>query len=233
MQDIKQLYDLQELDSKIDAVEQELDAVRARIGDDSRIATTMQRLKVVEARRADVATKRRAAERSASDLKEKLAKMDERLYSGVIKSAKEMMAAQEERDFTQRQAKETEEKLLEMMVQSEELDATYQKGGEVLERLQSARRSESSELHNEEARLARDLEQLLPQRDEAREDIEPRTLHLYDSLRKSRGGLAVSKVERGTCAACRVSLTTSEIQRVRGAPVPMQCGACKRILYIP
>jgi predicted nucleic acid-binding Zn-ribbon protein len=53
----------------------------------------------------------------------------------------------------------------------------------------------------------------------------------YNSMRKSKQGRAVSKVEQNSCQWCLAILTHSELQKVLASPVLQTCTNCGRILY--
>jgi uncharacterized protein len=53
----------------------------------------------------------------------------------------------------------------------------------------------------------------------------------YDSMRKTKQGRAVSKVEKNSCEWCLAILTYSELQKVLASPVLQTCTNCGRILY--
>ena len=60
--------------------------------------------------------------------------------------------------------------------------------------------------------------------------IDAETIDCYNRFRKQKG-LAVARVEQGTCRGCRISLSTAELQRVKGNKLIM-CSSCGRILFI-
>jgi len=70
--------------------------------------------------------------------------------------------------------------------------------------------------------------------------IDAKLLKRYDTMRRSKQGRAVSKIEtrsagsadeQNSCQWCRVILTTSELQRVRISAELQTCSNCGRILY--
>jgi predicted nucleic acid-binding Zn-ribbon protein len=57
-------------------------------------------------------------------------------------------------------------------------------------------------------------------------------LQRYEALRRTKGGLAVAKVVRGLCQACRMSLPTQLQQRVRNGRQTVLCSSCGRMLLL-
>ena len=53
----------------------------------------------------------------------------------------------------------------------------------------------------------------------------------YETMRRTKQGRAVSKVDQNSCQWCRVILTPSELQHVRISSELQTCTNCGRILY--
>ena len=233
MTELRQLYELQELDLQIDELTQTLADLESRLADDSILAEANRRVAVLENHADQLAARRRSIDRVIEDLQTRLGRTQERMYSGAIKSVKEMEAAEEERANTERGIAENEDRLLEVMVRAEEVDDTLAKGRLVVKRLEEQRSTDVAALTLKAEETRASLDDLTPRRDRTWDSISAPVLHRYESLRSSRGGTAIAKVERGMCSGCRVALSTSEQQRIRSAVNPMQCSSCHRILYLP
>ena len=61
-------------------------------------------------------------------------------------------------------------------------------------------------------------------------EVAPVELTRYEGLRRSKGGQAVAQVVRGLCQACRMSLPSQHLQRVRNGREMVLCNSCGRIL---
>ena len=233
MTELRRLYELQELDLQIDDLTKTLADLESRLVDDSVVAEAKRRVAVLENNAEQLASHRRSVDRAIEDLQTRLGRTQERMYSGSIKSVKEMEAAEEERASTERDIAENEDRLLEVMVKADEVDDTLTKGRQVVKRLEDQRSADVAVLTAKAEETRASLDDLTPRRDRTWDSISSPVLHLYESLRSSRGGTAIAKVERGMCSRCRVTLSTSEQQRIRSASDPMQCSSCHRILYLP
>ena len=62
-------------------------------------------------------------------------------------------------------------------------------------------------------------------------EIDPQAVEFYEKLREQKGQ-TVAKVEQGICRGCRISLSSSELQRARSGNL-VQCSSCGRILFLP
>ena len=229
---VRQLYELQELDWKIAGAEKSLTEVRVQLADDSVITSIKERHQQLEARLQETEQARRAAERTVSEIQDSLARIESRLFGGAITSARELTAAQEERDFKLGQLREEEDKLLEQMVEVEDVQSSHRDAAESLSKLEAERPSLEAKLRGSEESLTRELGELGRSRDGIVPTIPSDALSRYESLLKSKNGQAVAKVERGACQGCRLALTTMELQRARNARGLVRCSSCQRILYV-
>ena len=233
MTELQQLYELQELDIQIDELTETLADLESRLADDSVVAEAKRRIAVLEQHAEQMASRRRSIDRAIEDLQTRLGRTQERMYSGSIKSVKEMEAAEEERANTERDIAENEDSLLEVMVRADDVDETLAKGRQFVKRLEDQRSADVAGLTAKAEETRSSLDELTPRRDSTWDAISAPVLHRYETLRSSRGGAAIARVERGMCSGCRVTLSTSEQQRIRSASDPMQCSSCHRILYLP
>ena len=232
VQSVKQLYDLQELDLKLAAAEKSLADVRARLADDSALTSAGEMVDRLRTRADEVGSRRRAVERSMEELGERRQAVESKLYGGEITNPKGLSAAEEEREFMLSQLREVEDKLLELMVETDDIQLERGRAEETLERLQAERPVEEAGLLETEQRLTGELDSLGKSREKIAPSVSPDLLSLYDSLRKTKGGRAVARVERGMCQGCRISLPTMELQRARSAQRVTRCGSCQRIIYV-
>lgn len=233
MTELQRLYELQELDTQIDELTETLAELESQLADDSVVTEAKRRLAILENHAEQIAANRRSIDRAIEDLQARLARTQERMYSGSIKSVKEMEAAEEERATMERNIAENEDRLLEVMVKSDEVDDTLAKGRQVVKHLEDQRSAAVAALTAKAEETRASLDDLIPRRDSTWDAISTPILHRYETLRSSRGGTAIARVERGMCSGCRMTLSTSEQQRIRSATAPMQCSSCHRILYLP
>lgn len=229
---IKRLYDLQELDWKIQAHEKALAEVRARLADDSALTAARQRLQLAEARLSERMGHRRDLELAIQQLREKIEGVEQKLYEGSVTNPRELAALDEERAMLQRQLGEQEEKLLEAMVQAEEAQAAREQARELASRLEGERSALRQELQGQMETLEAELAALRRERSALTPQVPAQVLALYESLLKSRGGHAVARVERNLCQGCRITLPETDLRRARSGQVIVQCNSCRRILYV-
>lgn len=229
---IRQLYELQLVDSDIDVREKSLAEVQRQLADDSELVAVRNRISDLNDRLEEQASSRRPVELRIRDIEDRLKTVDARLYGGSITNQRELEAQQEQRHFLQEQHTAEEDQLLELMVASEEtqseLDAATSQAAEI----ETRRKQAQPELTASEETLSVELRELEAERTEVVALVNRSDLVLYDSLRKSKGGQAVARVERGMCQGCRLSLPSTELRRAKASNSPVRCGSCQRILFV-
>ena len=231
---IRRLHDLQEIDLSIAERDISLTEVRAKLADDSGIASMRQRIAKLEAKLEELGLKRRAAEGAIADLQENLKRIETRLYGGAVTNPRELEAAEEERAFRTSQQRDQEDVLLDIMVEADDAEALLSELRSELQQVEAARPQQVAELTRSETELVSELAALREERDRTAPEIPPDLYRMYESLRRSKNGHAIARVERGMCQGCRLSLSTMELQRARASRTGVvQCSSCRRILYVP
>jgi predicted nucleic acid-binding Zn-ribbon protein len=229
---IADLYALQEIDSRIDASQKQLDELRNREDEGEELRTARERLVELEARKAELDVEQRQASYDVEDIRTQVGGVESKLYSGSITSSKELRDLQRELEILQRRQREREEVLLGVMTGLEETNAGIAVTRSILAEGEAARERELAEAEVSAAAIERDLEELRGRRDGALRPIEQSALALYERLRRTRQGRAVARVERGACLGCRLVLPSNLFQRARSGATIVQCSSCERILYV-
>ena len=228
---VQQLYELQEVDLRTGEVERSLAKVLARLADRSQLSAAKAEAARLGKQLDDLSVKRRSVERTVGEITDSLSALDKRLYGGGITNAQQMAAAEEERTFTITRQGEAEDQLLELMVAMDDLEPLVETARDALSRLEDARPRQEAEWRDTETKLGDDLAALALEREEVLPLVAPNLIPMYESLRKSRGGVAVARVERNMCQGCRLALPTGDVQKARASQGTVLCSSCGRILY--
>lgn len=226
------LYDLQELDLKLDALVTNLHQIREQLADESQIKTARSTLEEVSGKLKELRIEGRGIELDVKELTERVNNLQSRLYSGVVKNPREVLAVEEELEFTTNEQKTKENLLLQNMVESEDKENDQATFELTLEKLEETRPAELQRLKTSSNQIEVDIVKVTKKRNEIVASVRFDLVALYDALRKSKEGRAVSKVERGMCTACRLTLSQSELQRAKIFDGAVQCGSCNRILVL-
>ncbi len=228
---VRQLYELQELDLHVVGLEKSLAELVAKLADKSLLNAARAKLERLEKRLDGLSAERRSVERTVSEVMDSLSALEKRLYGGGITNAQQMAAAEEERTFTISRQGEVEDQLLEFMVAIDDLEPLVDAAKQALSRLEEARPAQEVEWREASACLRDELAVMALEREEVLPLVAANLLPMYESLRKTKGGRAVARVERNLCAGCRLSLPTGDVQKARASLGTVLCSSCGRILY--
>lgn len=83
-----------------------------------------------------------------------------------------------------------------------------------------------------EAEIDRERDDVRARRDELVAGIDQRALQEYEKVRGRLGGVAVARLEHGSCGACHMKLSAVEHDRILhlGPEEPVRCEDCGRFL---
>jgi predicted nucleic acid-binding Zn-ribbon protein len=225
------LYALQQIDTALDAAERELEQIRGRFGDSPAVAEARTAVAVLEARRHAAEFRTRELEAAVAGLRAKMVPVERRLYDGTVGNPKELQSLQDELEMLRRQQRTLEDQQLEAMEELEQTAADLAAARTAVAAAEAAWVADQGGLRERQAALEGELKRLRAQRQARAARIDAGPLALYERLRRARWGLAVAKIERGTCLGCRIALPTTLQQRARSGLQVVQCTSCERILY--
>ena len=231
MRKVDALRELQEVDSALDQVRARLERIAAQWGKRQAVdAAAMARdaaVATLHHRQAD----QRDLELEIEKLNGKLKADSDKLYSGRVHNPRELEDLSKEVEQDRRQISEREDRLIEVFehveaaqAAADQATAAFTKTEEAWKRAQDEMAVARRELQAEGNRLTARRNQVVAQADAA-------SLRLYESLRRSKGGLAVVAVQQRSCQGCRIALPSSEEQKARTSTDLVTCSSCGRILY--
>lgn len=227
----KQLYQLQDVELEIESDEQAIAEIANQLGESQVVAKAQSKLKSEQQHLEELVRQQRSVEWEIEDLVDKLTPTEEKLYSGRIKDPKELTNLQHEANAFKARCSHLEDKALEIMDQVELATASVAGLSNEIKTLEV-------EWHSQQQQLSADMEQFRTTLGDLKHkqqllsaEIDPKTVEFYQQLKK-RKRQAVAKVKQGICQGCRILLSTTELQRIRGSSL-VQCSSCGRILFLP
>lgn len=228
---LSDLLDLQEVDLQIDRLLErrqslpELTAYR-EANEDRQAAETAR--DEVAGRHKEVSLALDKSEGELDMLESKLSESETRLYAGGM-SSRETEHKRLEVASLRGQQSAMEERVLGLLDQKEALDAE----------LAEAQNSVKTALAEEkvlEARISelwKEIDLELGRREARKAEIVPSIpddlLELYDTLRKTKDGVAVGRFEHGACGGCHLALSSPEQSEAKEYDPP-RCTHCRRII---
>ncbi|HEY7122473.1 MAG TPA: C4-type zinc ribbon domain-containing protein [Ktedonobacterales bacterium] len=227
------LYQLQQLDLELERVNAEAQAISTRLSDDSALRQAKEEL---EAAQTALQKRQRALQQAEQELASLAARIkghQDRLYSGSIANPRELGALQQEIQHLRELHSAQEDRVLEAMGAADDAQAALNDKAAKQSAAEQARQREQDTLQERQRQTEAKLNDLRHRRKTQAESCEPDLLQRYEQIRKLRGGKAVALAEGGTCQWCRVTLSASEMQRLRLGAEIVTCSNCGRILHLP
>jgi len=225
------LVKLQELDSEIYALINEKAAKPQEI--EWLLASfeaKKQGLAELEKKSLEIQKQRKEKELELATNAEAVKKLQGQLYS--LKTNKEFQAMQQQIADNKADGAVIEEKIL---VCFEEADKIKLRIEEENLKLKNEEKIFSEQKKKVEARV-REIDDRLGQLDAQRKqvipDIEPKMLHEYERILRSREGLAIVTVEGNSCGGCHMLVPPQVINLIKMYEDVITCEICNRILYI-
>ena len=228
---IQTLCRLQSVDQEWDEKGRQFQLVRQRLADQSELEERRQAQENHQKQLSRVRTALQDAELRMASLQQKIATVENELYSGRTTSPRELANLQQEREMHLRHLSETEDEVLMGLTQAEELEEAVAKGAQELDRFEKAWADEQEQLHAQYRELGARLQQLKSEREALRATVSRAELGLYDELRKSKGGQALSPMKASMCQTCRVTVPSIKAQLAQSGETLVCCEGCSRILY--
>jgi uncharacterized protein len=225
------LYQLQQLDLEMERLIAEQQALESSLQGDNALRRLRAEHTIAQQQLHLGLQAQKEAEWALEDLDRRLRMQEQRLYSGIVTNSKELYALQQEVQHLRGQQSRQEEMALEVILATESLQEIAKSKAEALRQAEEkwAETNATGMIHRDQLDVKR--QELQAKREQFVSDIDANLLKLYDALKRTKQGRAVSKVDQNSCQWCRVILTPSELQRVRMSADLQMCSNCGRILY--
>ncbi|HEX5267456.1 MAG TPA: C4-type zinc ribbon domain-containing protein [Acidimicrobiales bacterium] len=204
----------------------ELAAARRQREDlDVRLGQEQERLDALTARQTEM-----EAEVAAG--RGRMEGIEKRMYSGEVGAARDLQAMAEEVDGLRGRIRRLEDVILEVMEEREPVEALV--GQLAAERAAVAGRLAhiESDLGAAEQELTAEEAGHAARRAELAGTLPPELTARYERLRQRLGGVGVARLVNGSCGGCHLTLSATELDRLRKAPADevLTCEQCGRVL---
>jgi predicted nucleic acid-binding Zn-ribbon protein len=231
MSDVRQLYNLQQLDTQLDQARARLTEIDRILNDNTALQEAKDQANLATEKRTKAQLALKRAEQDVEVQQEKIDKNQKKLYGGRVKAPKELEDLQMEAGALRRYLVVLEDKQLEAMIAYEEAEASEKDSQTNLETTLQEVADQNQDLSKEQEALTKEVEQLEYERQGVYATIPQDILSQYEKLRQDRRGLAVTEVKDNTCAACGATLTAAQAQVARSPSQITNCNMCGRILH--
>lgn len=225
------LFQLQKIDSGIDALKKRRSEIASIIKNNTERVIIDGEIQKVKNKISEHQTQYDQLDEKIKAIKIKILHSEDSLYNGSIKNPKELQDIQSEIQSLKKQCSILEDEQLEEMVVMDEL----QEGeNSLLKRLTDFdnRFNEIKDvLLTEDQTILLELTNKDQEKIASTKQISAQLLEEYESLRKTRNGVAVSSIEENCCLSCGATLTPAECQNAKSPSKVTYCPSCGRILY--
>lgn len=231
MTTVRQMFALQELDIILDRVQSEHDKAEYELNNGEITGDLESELQRDSDWLQKTELQQKATKLEAETQKERSATLNTQLYGGEVTNPRDLESLEREASNVLRLVEQQESALEDITTKIEEAQTKKTELQSKLDEAKAAWKVRQSELQSALKELNAKREGFEGQRSKLTEGLDPSSLQQYEILRKSKGGLAVAKVERGLCQGCRMSLPTHQQQRVRVGQQVVLCSSCGRMLF--
>ncbi len=226
---VRQLNQLQDCDLEIESTDKLSALATAKLNENEELRRAKALLAKSQSELDALLKLQKENDWSISDITGKMTVANESLYSGRVRNPKELGSLQQELESLKKQRDPLEETAMGYMEQIEDTQKRIKIFEDDLKSLESRLGAEHKSLHLQIEELTVKLAQLKEGRKKIISAIPPEELNFYAEI-KTRRGIAVAKIDKGTCGRCRISLSSAELQKARSGKMA-QCSSCSRILY--
>jgi len=226
---IQTLIKLQEIDSR-------LDDLKLQKGDlPLMVAQAEEELSIKKGDRDDIKERllnlekdRKMFEMEVEASKEQLKKYEDQLYQ--VQTNKEYDAISLEIDTKKSQISDLENKILQTFDEEDSLKKQLEEVEKEIAELEKQLLEYKKELEEISQLTATEEATLLHEREKVIKDLDKTWLSRYERIRKAKGGIAVAKIERGSCGGCFSTIPPQKIVEIRESNQIYTCEYCGRIL---
>ncbi len=230
MTTIKQLYSLQKLDLDLDSVNGRIAEAERELETRLSLGRIEESLEQARVRLREIQSEHRDLQLETESQRERSSNLDTQLYGGDIANPRDLEALQLEANNVRHQLERQDVRLLELSLQAEDTRTRIEALERELTETQTAWEARQAELWEQLEGLTDRQDALMKDRSTLAAGVDSMELTRYEGLRRSKGGQAVARVVRGLCQACRMSLPTQHLQRVRSGRETVLCNSCGRML---
>ena len=225
------LFQLQQYDTNLDSSFRRIAEIDILISDTS----DLDNLHLIQDQRKrefdEKQTELRSAENQVKDQNFKIEQNEKKLYSGMITNPKGLEDLQLESESLKKYLTVLEERQLEAMLVSDQAQSQYDEITAKVDDLSQQKDSVNNDLLTENNKLKEQIAITEKERIQYLEANAIPDLSIYNKLRESLGGIAVTIMTLSSCSSCGANIPSAIEQEARSPGNLSNCPTCKRILH--
>ncbi len=230
--ELEKLIELQKTDTNIRKLKKAIDTAEARrAGIEQEFERHAFSIREIQARRDKAQTERAALEKQIAENKTYIERAERNLKNS--QNQKEYETAMRETDALQKQVAALETQALEKMSEIEEVERILAERSEEINSHETNRAAAFSEFDAELSKNRKEFEKTTRKRHDVFVTLPAQMASVYNRLaQRSRDGIAVAEVVKGSCSACFMKLRPQMQVELKTSDRIITCESCTRILYI-
>lgn len=225
------LFQLQKIDRRLDQITARMSQIESQLKNDQALAEAQ----AVHDSSVQVLNKLMdqldLVEKKGTEKRVKIEISESSLYGGSVKNPKELSGLQQEIASLKSFLLTLENEQIELMVGSEEQQSVVDKNRLALDQAILKNETNNQHLYEEKKELMNEINKIGIEKSAITQQVYSESLNLYESLRKSKKGIAVAKIEDQCCTICGSQLPPAECQMAKSSTQITLCSSCGRILY--
>ncbi len=228
---LKQLIELQTLDSQLRKVEEELLALPKELS--GRESELKKAKEAVQAAKDGVKKGHSEANQAENEIKsreEKISKLDGE--ANRVRDNAQLMAIQHQIQTIRQEISQFEDTALAQFSKIESLEVEGKKAQAELAQIEAEMSKFRQSIESEVASAKKRKSELLATREKLVPDVKPEIYTIYNRILGAREGQAIVAVEGQTCQGCNMEVVTNDYAKLLSGKQIVQCRHCNRILFI-
>jgi uncharacterized protein len=180
----------------------------------------------------DLSKKMHALETQVHDLDVRIEHLSSQMFGDASRSPRDLQAIEADIASVRKHRSELEDAELALIESFEPLDAVVAKADAEIAALQQEKVELAATIVRAQSEIDAAAAVHVSERAAIAASIDETDLKLYETVRKNNKGIAVAKLEHGTCTSCRLKLPAVELDRIKhltGAEM-VRCDECSAIL---
>lgn len=230
---LKNLYNLQEIDSRILVAKKALAALDNGAGTKEQANKADAELREATDQLRTLETEMKDCELSLKTLEVKKQNYTRRMYAGEVSNPKELESMEKEIAMLDRNGDKLETRILELMDAIQEQKQTVSAIESRLDQLKTDLAAKVEVFNSKSNELNEVISKATEARVPVAATVDEILLRRYESLRARMNGIALAKVENDRCGVCHVALTPYSVRILKDEEEPSLCESCGRILFLP
>ena len=163
---------------------------------------------------------------------EKIKKNEEKLFSGTITSAKELLNYQEEIKLLKQNNDNVESKAIELMISIDEWKLKIKEIEKSKARIDSEIEMVKKEVGEKTKAISDAVKRLREKRATVISKIPKDALAKYEETKAKKGGIAVAVLKDRFCDICNMEIPTGEAEKIKDLNKLYKCPLCGRMLIM-